>query len=132
MSSIAKMTGISDTDMRMIHSVLRRAGYDVDVLMHDERDLDAATVLLIQLVRTGEKSPSILARHLERSFGRSAKPRVVFASLLPQYAIQGLPLQRLAARRQITRLRRIDESDLQAWENEGGAPVVTPRPVGSH
>ena len=72
---------------------------------------------------SGEASPLALRKQLERSFGRSGKHKMIFVLLLPRYAIQGLPLILRTAFRPIGRLFRSGESDLEEWENEGGAQV---------
>ena len=113
---------VSSREMEMIRSVLHTAGYSSDVLVDDGQKFNTATRLLMQLVLSGEASPHALAEQLERSFGRPVKYKVLFAPLLPRYAIQGLPLVRRTAFRPISRPLRSGESDLLEWENEGGAP----------
>ncbi|KQV38045.1 MULTISPECIES: hypothetical protein [unclassified Rhizobium] len=121
MSSDDAMSTLSSSEMEMIRSVLRSAGYSPDVLVDGKQKLNTATLLLVQLVLSGEASPHELAEQLKRSFGPSTKPSVFFAPLLPRYAIQGLPLVRRTAFRPLGIHFRSDETDLQEWENEGGA-----------
>lgn len=121
MSSDAGIPEISSREMKMIRSVLRMAGYSPDVLAEDRQKFNTATKLLMQLVLCGEASPHALAEHLEQCFGRPMKYKVLFASLLPRYAIQGLPLVPRADFRPISVPLRSGENDLQEWENEGGA-----------
>lgn len=130
MSSDAAIPEISPHEMEMIRSVLRTAGYSPDGLVEDGHQFNTATRLLMQLVLSGEASPRALAEQLEQSFGRPVKSKVLFAPLLPRYAIQGLPLIRRTAFRPIRVPLRSGESDLQEWENEGGASNKAP-PHGS-
>lgn len=130
MSSDAAIPEISPHEMEMIRSVLRTAGYSPDGLVEDGHQFNKATRLLMQLVLSGEASPRALAEQLEQSFGRPVKSKVLFAPLLPRYAIQGLPLVRRTAFRPIRVPLRSGESDLQEWENEGGASNKAP-PRGS-
>lgn len=126
MSSDARTPEISLHEMEIIRSVLRTAGYSTDVLCNDRQEFNTATLLLMQLVLSGEASPHALAEQLERSFGRPVKYKVLFSSLLPRYAIQGLPLVRRTGFRPVSVPFRSDENDLQEWENEGGAPNPVP------
>lgn len=121
MSSNTRSPEISLREMEMIRSVLRIAGYSPDVLAEDRQKFNTATKLLMQLVLSGEVAPHALAEHLEQCFGRPMKYKVLFASLLPRYAIQGLPLVPRAGFRPISVPLRSGENDLQEWENEGGA-----------
>jgi hypothetical protein len=50
-----------------------------------------AASLLMQKVRAGDRRPDVLARHLDDAYGRPTKYGVLHASLLPRFAIQGLP-----------------------------------------
>jgi hypothetical protein len=91
MSSVANLAVISDTDMQTIHSVLFRAGYGARSPVTGAIQYSAAASLLMQKVRAGDRRPDVLARHLDDAYGRPTKYGVLHASLLPRFAIQGLP-----------------------------------------
>ena len=127
MSSDARISDITLSEMTIIRSVLHTAGYGADVLAEGQRKFSPATRLLMRMVLAGEASPHALALQLDRSFGIPVKYRVLYASTLPRYAIQGLPRLAGLILRPIRRSFRSNESDLLAWENEGGAPVAISR-----
>ncbi|MCQ4629626.1 hypothetical protein GB927_006225 [Shinella sp. CPCC 100929] len=121
MSSDAKLAAISETDMQTIQSVLFRAGYDVGSGIGDDYKYSAAALLLMQKIRTEETSAVALEAYLDDRFGRSTKYKVLFAPLLPRYAIQGLPVVAKALMRPIEKRRRTNLKELKSWENEGGS-----------
>lgn len=122
MSSDVKTPEVSLHEMEMIQSVLRTAGYSADTLVDGRQKLNTATLLLMQLVLSGEASPHALAEQLEQSFGRPLKYDVLFASLLPRYAIQGMPLAHKTRFSSIRAPFRSVGRDLQELEHEGGTP----------
>jgi len=125
MSSDARTSDITPREMKLIRSVMHTAGYGADVLADGQQKFNPATLLLMRMVLSGEASPHVLAHQLDRSFGIPVRYRVLFAPILPRYAIQGLPRLSGLVLRPISRTFRSSESDLLAWENEGGAPVTT-------
>ena len=122
MSSTERTLEISVQEMEMIRAVLRAAGYSPDILVEGRRKFNTATLLLMRMVLSGEADPQALAGQLERSFGRPLKDKVLFASILPRHAIQGLPHLRGTAALTISAPFRSREGDLQEWENEDGLP----------
>ena len=122
MSSDAKLAAISETDMKTIRAVLLRAGYGAGAVIDNEYQHSAAALLLMQKVRSGERSAVVLQEYLEHCFGRPTKYRVLFAPILPRYAIQGLPRIRKMLLRPMEMRVRLHFNDLQSWENEGGSP----------
>ncbi|WP_439631069.1 hypothetical protein [Shinella sp.] len=120
MSSDAKLAAISETDMQTIQSVLFRSGYDLGSGIGDDYKYSAAALLLMQKVRTEETSAVALEAYLDDRFGRPSKNKVLFAPLLPRYAIQGLPVVK-ALMRPIEKRRRTNLKELKSWENEGGS-----------
>lgn len=120
MSSDAKLAAISETDMQTIQSVLFRTGYDLGSGIGDEYEYSAAALLLMQKVRTGETSAVALEAYLDDRFGRASKNKVLFAPMLPRYAIQGLPRVGKALLRPIDNRRRTNLKDLKNGESEGG------------
>ncbi|MDP9590546.1 UNVERIFIED_ORG: hypothetical protein J2W19_003110 [Shinella zoogloeoides] len=90
MSSDTRPT-VSSADMKMIRSLLFRAGYSAGSPIEGEFRADTATAMLIERVRDGETSPAVLERFLGNSYGRPEPETELFKSGLPQFAIQGLP-----------------------------------------
>jgi hypothetical protein len=91
MSSSTKLSPLSAADMATIRSVLFLAGYQSGHPPDDKTDFSSAALLLMQKVRSGENSAAVLAQHLNDCFGRSSKEDTLFASVLPRYAMQGMP-----------------------------------------
>ncbi|MDR6759707.1 hypothetical protein J2Y48_005025 [Mycoplana sp. BE70] len=119
MSSDPSYTVISPTEMEMIQSILDNAGYDADFLMDDQRQFNAAALLVMKLFLAGETSPDALSAQLEYNFGKASVNKPPYKSPFARYAIQGLPLTELG---RVFRVHaRSVEADEQSWENEGGA-----------
>lgn len=91
MSSSATPTDITDTDMATIRSVLFLAGYEAERPSDGRTSFSTAALLLMRRVRGGETSAALLTEHLNACFDRPAKENALFASVLPRYAMQGLP-----------------------------------------
>lgn len=122
MSSDPSYTVISPTEMEMIQSILDNAGYDADFLMDDQRQFNAAALLVMKLFLAGETSPDALSAQLEYNFGKASVNTAPYKSPFPRYAIQGLPRNLRELGRVFTRGHaRSVEADEQSWENEGGA-----------
>lgn len=120
MSSISEISLISPGDMALIRSVLLKSGYAEDFHVGEERKFNAAVLLLMKLVLSGENSPQVLADQLEWSFGKPVKEKALYRAILPRYAIQGLPGTERITFHSLKRLPLREQSELQAWENEGG------------
>ena len=121
MSSDPSFTAISPIEMEMIQSVLDNSGYDANVLRADQRQFNAAALLLMKLFLAGETSPDALSAQLEYNFGKATVNKLPYKSPFARYAIQGLP-RNPRELRVFTKVRaRSIEADEQSWENEGGA-----------
>jgi hypothetical protein len=91
MSSAVTPAVLSEADMQTIHSVLFRAGYGAGSPVGGVYRYSTAAALLMRKVGDGERSPDVLERHLHDFYGRPTKYKVLYASLLPRFAIQGMP-----------------------------------------
>ncbi|MCD2181603.1 hypothetical protein [Rhizobium sp. GN54] len=122
MSSDPSFTVISPAEMKMIKSILDSAGYDASLLRDDQRQFNAAALLLMKLFLAGETSPDALSAQLEYNFGKASVNKLPYKSPFARYAIQGLPSNLRELRPVVSKASsRSIQADEQSWENEGGA-----------
>lgn len=128
MSSVPNATTLSPSQMQMIQSVLRNAGYASVAPSEHLQQFNPAEQLLMGLVEAGETSPRALALQLEYNFGRPSGAIIVpYRSNSPLYAIQGLPKALRKLRRAAANAPpRSNDAAIQGWENEGGSVSGTP------
>ncbi len=128
MSSDPSFTVISPAEMAMIQSILKNAGYDASFLRDDERQFNAAALLVMKLFLAGETAPDVLSAQLEYIFGKAEVNQAPYKSPFARYAIQGLPSNLSELRSVVNKSSTQSIADEQTWENEGGA-VRAPSPL---
>ena len=92
-------TGISSSELSILHQVLREAGYLVTPPSDGELEANVAARLLIKLFADGVTDPSELSRQLEYRFGKHPQTERVLPEFVPNHAIRGLTSPDHAGRR---------------------------------
>lgn len=91
MSSHPSLAAISPEEMEMIQSVLQRAGYNATLLGNDQRQFNAAALLVMRLFLAGETSADALAAQLKCRFGNADSPKQLHQSRPVLEAIRSVP-----------------------------------------
>lgn len=91
MSSVSRNNTISPDDQKMLQSVMSSVGFDARSLKDNERLYKAAAAKAMTLFRGGMTDPEAIKTEMLFHFGVQKQEREKQRSLLPRYAIQGLP-----------------------------------------
>lgn len=82
--------GITSSERRIVHQILREAGYLVTPPSDCEVESNVAAMLLIKLFTDGVTDPSELSRQLEYRFGKHPQADRALPEFAPNHAIRGL------------------------------------------
>jgi hypothetical protein len=99
-------TKVSSSELRLLHKVLRDAGYTVGSPSEDTAEANVATSMLIKLFTSGVKDPTELSRQLEYRFGKHPGTHRSLPDLVPNHAIRGLTSPEHAGKRSPNRAMR--------------------------
>jgi|GEM_PF-533444 hypothetical protein len=89
---------LSAGELRLLHQVLRDAGYLVSQ-PSESAETNVAAMLLIKLFTDGVTDPAELSRQLEYRFGKHPKSERGLGEFVPSDAIRGLTSPEHAGRR---------------------------------
>lgn len=92
-------TGISSSELRILHQALIEAGYLVKLPSDGEVEANVAAMLLIKLFTDGVTDPLELSRQLEYRFGKHPQADRALPEFAPNHAIRGLTSPDHAGRR---------------------------------